>query len=71
MSRDHGNRNFTLGQEERAYQMRLRTTATSANGLPAVQLGGNSEASIAALRSLNRDRAAIFVTPASSSPPSG
>jgi hypothetical protein len=62
LSRDHGNRNFTLGQEERAYQMRLRTTATSANGLPAVQVGGNGEASVAALRSLDRDRAAIFVT---------
>lgn len=62
LSRDHGNRNFTLGQEERAYQMRLRTTATSANGLPAVQVGGNTEASIAAMRSLNGDRAAIFVT---------
>jgi hypothetical protein len=62
LSRDHGSRNFTLGQEDRAYEMRLRTTATSANGLPAVQVGGDTEASIAAMRSLNRDRAAIFVT---------
>jgi hypothetical protein len=42
--------------------MRLRTTETSANGLPAVQVGGNTEASVAAMRSLNGDRAAIFVT---------
>ncbi|MFO7901438.1 MAG: LamG-like jellyroll fold domain-containing protein [Pirellulaceae bacterium] len=62
LSRDHGTRNFTLGQDEDAYEMRLRTTATSANGLPALKTGGDAEPSLAAVRSPDRDRAAIFVT---------
>jgi hypothetical protein len=62
LSRDPSNRNFTLGQMENAYQMRLRTTATSANGLPGLETGLPAEASIAAARSLDRDRAAIFVS---------
>lgn len=62
LSRDHGTRNFTLGQDEDAYEMRLRTTATSANGLPSLKVGSDAEASVAAVRSPQRDRAAIFVT---------
>ena len=62
LSRDHGTRNFTLGQDQNAYEMRLRTTATSANGLPSVHAGGDAAASIAAMRSPRRDRAAVFVT---------
>ncbi|MDI6451656.1 LamG-like jellyroll fold domain-containing protein [Anaerobaca lacustris] len=62
LSRDHGTRNFSLGQDEDAYEMRLRTTATSANGLPSLKVGSDAEASVAAVRSLKRDRAAIFVT---------
>ena len=36
ISRDTGVRNVTLGQKGRAYEVRLRTTATSANGEPAL-----------------------------------
>jgi len=36
LSRDSAERNFTLGQDGDRYIMRLRTTATSANGTPAV-----------------------------------
>ncbi len=62
LSRDHGSRNFTLGQDENHYEMRFRTTTTSANGLPSLQTDSENEASIAAMRSPNRDKAAIFVT---------
>jgi hypothetical protein len=62
LSQDHGTRNFTLGQDEATYELRLRTTATSVNGLPSLHTGSDTDASIAAMRSLNRDRAAIFVT---------
>ena len=36
MSADPGQRNFTLGQEAGQYDVRLRTTATSTNGIPSV-----------------------------------
>ncbi len=36
ISRDTGVRNVTLGQNARAYEVRLRTTTTSANGEPAL-----------------------------------
>lgn len=62
LSQDHGTRNFTLGQDRDAYEMRLRTTATSANGLPSLKAGADAEASFAAARSLDRDRAAVLVT---------
>jgi hypothetical protein len=62
LSANHDLRNFTLAQSGNAYEMRLRTTATSANALPALQTAVTGEASIAAARSLNRDRAAIFVS---------
>ncbi len=62
LSQDHGTRNFTLGQDERDYEMRFRTTATSANGLPGLRTGSDDEASVAALRTIDRDKAAIFVT---------
>ncbi|MFW6171814.1 MAG: LamG-like jellyroll fold domain-containing protein, partial [Planctomycetota bacterium] len=62
LSQDHVNRNFTLGQEEDAYEMRLRTTETSDNGLPSLIAGPDAEASIAAARSPEGDRAVIFVS---------
>ncbi len=62
LSRDHGSRNFTLGHDENNYEMRFRTTTTSANGLPSLHSGSGNQASIAALHSLNRDRTAVFVT---------
>ena len=62
LSRDHGTRNFTLGQDENEYEMRLHTTATSSNGLPSVSTDSAENASIAAMRSAEGDRAAIFVT---------
>jgi hypothetical protein len=40
LSRDMGGRNFTLGQKADAYEVRLRTTATSPNGEPAVSSPG-------------------------------
>jgi hypothetical protein len=36
LSKDTGNRNFTLGQSGDLYDSRLRTTATSTNGTPSV-----------------------------------
>ncbi len=36
LSRDSGARNFTLGQENASLQVRLRTSKTSMNGIPAV-----------------------------------
>jgi hypothetical protein len=62
LSRDHGVRNFTLGQDGNAYEMRLRTTATSANGLPALSTTRPTDASIAATRSPDGHRAAVFVS---------
>ena len=61
LSQDHVNRNFTLGQEEDAYELRLRTTETSDNGLPSLIAGPDAEASIAPARSPESDRAVIFV----------
>ncbi len=62
LSSDHSNRNFTLGQSEDAYQMRLRSTGTSANGMPALQTHSQEAASIAAMKSPDGERAAIFVS---------
>lgn len=62
MSLNTGSRNFTLGQDQNAFEMRLRTTTTSTNGLPAVRSGAAKDASIAAARSAQGDRAVVFVT---------
>ena len=62
LSQNHTARNFTLGQEENIYEMRLRTTATSANGLPSLQTGAVADASIGAARSRERDCAVVFVS---------
>ena len=40
LSKDSSERNFTLGQEGDKFQVRLRTTRTSTNGMPAVESPG-------------------------------
>ena len=62
LSHDHGHRNFTLGHEERVYDIRLRTTRTSVNGLPSLDSGAGEHVSVAATRSQQGERAAVFVT---------
>ncbi|MEC9032089.1 MAG: LamG-like jellyroll fold domain-containing protein, partial [Planctomycetota bacterium] len=42
LSKDSTNRNFTLGQEKDRYVLRLRTTKTSSNGLPALDSSNRS-----------------------------
>jgi hypothetical protein len=42
LSRDTSNRNFTFGQDGDAYELRLRSTKTSANGIPSVSAGSKS-----------------------------
>jgi hypothetical protein len=55
------NRNFTLGQLEGAYEMRFRTTETTANGEPPLRTPGADESfHVAAARSANGDRAVIY-----------
>ena len=39
MSQDQGRRNFTLGQDDEDYALRLRTTESSSNGTPQVGAG--------------------------------
>ncbi|MEZ6062435.1 MAG: LamG domain-containing protein [Planctomycetaceae bacterium] len=46
LSTDTGNRNVTLGQQQDAWEVRLRTTATSTNGIPATTTGGGSLKSV-------------------------
>lgn len=42
LSADSGQRNFTLGQEGNSYEVRLRTTSTSTNGIPATPAPANT-----------------------------
>ena len=42
MSRNPNERNFTLGQEGNRYDVRLRTTKTTTNGMPSLSSPGNS-----------------------------
>lgn len=62
LSSDISSRNFTLGHSGTAWQTRFRTTETNENGLPAIGPDPGDDASIAAMRSVAGDRAAIFVT---------
>ncbi len=62
LSQDHTTRNFTLGQENRTYEMRLRTSETSANGLPSVQTSADVQACVAAARGVDGHTAVVFVT---------
>jgi hypothetical protein len=43
VSSDPSQRNFTLGQKGRAYEMRFRTTSTSRNGEPALSTPGGED----------------------------
>jgi hypothetical protein len=64
VSRDPGSRNFTLGQKAGAYEVRFRTTTTSANGEPALSSPGDDEAAprICGLRSPETDLAVLYYT---------
>lgn len=42
LSANSSQRNITLGQDEKKYEVRLRTTATSANGIPAAATPNNT-----------------------------
>ena len=62
LSPDPNQRNFTLGQNGRAFEVRLRTTTTSVNGEPAVLTPGAESPVqyVAALRSTKGDLAIIY-----------
>jgi hypothetical protein len=62
LSSDPSQRNFTLGQNGAAYEIRLRTTTTSPNGEPAVLTPGVEGPTryVAALRSDKGDLAVIY-----------
>jgi len=62
VSKDTGNRNFTLGQKADAYETRLRTTSTSPNGEPALSSPSGDDAArrISASRSKKGDLAVIY-----------
>jgi len=62
VSRDPGSRNFTLGQKAGAYEVRFRTTSTSANGEPALSSPGGDDAmpQICGLRSPDADLAVLY-----------
>jgi len=62
LSRDTGNRNFTLGQKAGAYEVRFRTTQTSPNGEPSLSTPGGDDAtpSVVGLRSEKGDLAIMY-----------
>jgi hypothetical protein len=62
VSKDTGQRNFTLGQKGGAYEMRFRTTSTSANGEPALSTPGGEDdpKQICGLRSEIGDLAVVY-----------
>ncbi len=64
LSRDTGQRNFTLGQERVAYVMRYRTTATSQNGEPPLWSPGAEDVAgrIMALRAPAGDLAVVYLS---------
>lgn len=63
ISRNTGERNFTLGQRGAGYEVRFRTTATSANGEPALSTPGAGEAArhVAAACSAGGDLAVVYL----------
>jgi len=63
LSRDTGQRNFTLGQAAAAYEVRFRTTSTSPNGEPSVATPGGPNAVPRAMgmRSPAGDLAAVYL----------
>jgi hypothetical protein len=62
LSKDPGSRNFTLGQKAGAYEVRFRTTVTSANGEPALSSPGGDETipPVVGLRSPEGDLAVLY-----------
>ena len=61
LSKDTGNRNFTLGQGEEFFEVRLRTTKTSANGEPSLWSSGDRiERYVCASRSEEGDLAVVY-----------
>jgi hypothetical protein len=62
LSKDTSGRNFTLGQKAGAYEVRFRTTTTSANGEPALSSPGGDEAApaVVGLRSPRGDLAVLY-----------
>jgi hypothetical protein len=62
VSKDPGQRNFTLGQKAGAYETRFRTTSTSANGEPALSTPGGEDDPqlVCGLRSKKGDLAVIY-----------
>jgi len=62
VSKDTGQRNFTLGQKATEYEVRFRTAKTSANGEPALASRGSDHTSrhISASRSENGELAVIY-----------
>ena len=63
LSQDTGHRNFTLGQEETAYEVRLRTTITSLNGEPSLWTPreGDTAPTMMASRTRDGDLAVIYL----------
>ncbi|HWV55987.1 MAG TPA: DUF4038 domain-containing protein, partial [Longimicrobiales bacterium] len=61
ISQGTSSRNLTLGQDGEAYEMRLRTTATSVNGLPAVRTDADASRHIAASRTDTGDVAVVYL----------
>jgi hypothetical protein len=61
ISKDTGNRDLTLGQKAGAYEVRLRTTATSFNGEPSLSSPGGDDAMppVVGLRSRKGDLAVL------------
>jgi hypothetical protein len=63
LSRDTGQRNFTLGQGEAAYEVRFRTQNTSANGEPSLWSPGSSTGglSVMGLRHPEGELAVVYL----------
>ncbi|UCH33428.1 MAG: DUF4038 domain-containing protein [Armatimonadota bacterium] len=61
LSRDTGWRNLTLGQQGDGYEVRLRTTETSANGLPGVATGGREVLHVQATRDATGSYAMLYM----------
>ena len=63
VSQDGAQRNFTLGQDGATYEMRFRTTSTSANGLPALSTRASLDVPtpICGLRNDHHDLAVVYL----------
>jgi hypothetical protein len=61
LSQDPVRRNLTLGQQGDGYEVRLRTTTTSDNGLPGVATGGPEARHVQATRDADGSYAMIYL----------